>query len=281
MKVLVNPFEPWRPTEAAVPPPIHAARPWRPPPPPPAAAAVEDPPFVEPVNPSPRKKPVKRPSRPERPRGQPSQGRTPLSQWAAFVVFGVLAILCLDSVGWLRGTHTPRLMALGASGGLLVGMALNRRRGWQVRLTWMAAALTLAGMAAWFVPTIHGVNLWSAYREVEALRALPAGNVAEYERGVPARRVVVQEFPSFGPDVNAAEQAWLRRTVDEAIESADRQLDTDPHAALANLHRLNTELAPLEHYASVRKELESARARAMQACAKVVRREAEDLLDNK
>ncbi|MGH7221919.1 MAG: hypothetical protein ACRELF_01695, partial [Gemmataceae bacterium] len=265
MKVPVNPFEPWRPTEAPVPPPIHTARPWRPPPPPPAKTATEEPPFVEPVNPTPRKKPSKHPPRPQGRPEQRSHGRTPVSQLAVFVLLGVLSMLCLDSVGWLRGTHMPRVMMLGASAGLLCGMAFNRRRDWYSRLNWMAAALALAGIALWFVPTVHGVNLWSAYRQVEALRALPAGDVAEYQRGAPGRRILVQEFPSFVADINAAEQAWLRRTVDDAIESADRRLETDPHAALAALHRLNTELAPLQHYTSVRKELESARARAVQA----------------
>ena len=278
MKVHVNPFEPWRPTEAPVPPPIHAARPWRPSPPPPAAAAVEEPLFVEPVDPPPRKKPAKRPPRPERPQartGPPCQRRTPVSQLTAFVVLGVLAFLCLDGVGWCRGTHMPRLMALGASAGLFIGMAFNFRRDWYTRLTWMAIALALAGIALWFVPTLNGVNLWSAYRHVESLRTLPPGDVAEYQRGVSARRLLVQDFPSFAPDVSAAEQAWLRRTMDEAIESADHRLETDPHAALADLQRLNAELAFLDQDHPVRKELESARARAVQACVKVVQREIE------
>ncbi|HTU17793.1 MAG TPA: hypothetical protein VMG10_06980 [Gemmataceae bacterium] len=281
MRSNVNPFEPWRPTEAAVPPPLHAARPWRPPPPPPAATAVEDPPLVEPVNPPPRKKPPKRPLPPERPQGQPSRRRTPLSQLTAFVLFGVLTCLGLESMGWCRGAHLPRLMALGASIGLFAGMAFNGRRGWRTRVTWMAAALAVAGIALWFVPTMRGVNLWSAYRQVETLRTLPAGEVAVYQRGAAARRTLIEEFPSFAPDIRAAEQAWLRRTVNEAVESADRRLERDPHAALADLQRLNTELAQLEGYASVQKELETARARAVQACVKRVRREAEDLLDKK
>jgi hypothetical protein len=115
--------------------------------------------------------------------------------------------------------------------------------------------------------------LWSAYRQVEALRNLPAGDLARYQRGAEARQLLVEEFPSFAPDIDAAKQAWIHRTVDEAIENADRQLESDPHAAFANLHRLNTELARLEYYASVQKELESARRRAMQVCAKVVQRE--------
>lgn len=156
-------------------------------------------------------------------------------------------------------------------------MTFNRRRDWRTRLTWMAGSLALAGLALWFVPTMRGVNLWSAYRQVEALRALPAGDLAAYQRGAATRRVLVEEFPSFAPEMSAAERAWLRRTVDEAVETADRQLETDPHAALAAVHRLNAELTPLEHYASVQKDLASARARAMQACDKVARREAEEL----
>ncbi len=72
--------------------------------------------------------------------------------------------------------------------------------------------------------------------------------------------------------MNAAEQAWLRRTVDEAIENADRRMEKDPHQALADLHQLNEELAPLQQYASVRKEVQAARRRALRACLKVAQR---------
>jgi hypothetical protein len=180
----------------------------------------------------------------------------------------VVVILCLEGAGWLRDTHVLRFMALGASTTVLVGMVFDSSRSWYRRLTWMGAALALAGIAAWFMPTLHGVNLWSAYRQIEALRALPAGDMAAYQRGAPARRILVEEFPSFAADVAAAEQAWLRRTVDEAIERADRQLEVDPHGALADLHRLSAELTPLEHYTSVRNELDAARRRALQACVK-------------
>jgi hypothetical protein len=274
----VNPFEPWRPREIPVPPPVHSARPWRPPPP--VAVAVEDPPVVELVDPPPRNKRLERPPPAKRPqpRTRPSgQGGTPIAQLTAFVVLGVLFLICLVAVGWLRGAHMPRLMALGACAGLLIGMAFSSRRGWYNRLTWMAGALALAGIAAWFVPTLHGVNLWSAYRQVEAVRTLPAGDVAAFQRGAATRRSVAEDFPSFAPDIFAAEQAWLRRTLDEAIECAGHQLETDPHAALADLQRLDAELMHVQGYASVQHELLMARTRAVQACVKRVRPEVGDL----
>jgi hypothetical protein len=269
MKGTVNPFEPWRPPANRIPPLLHAGRPWRPPSPPPVRAAVEEPPFVEPVKPLPRNKPPERPKQPQRQTGTSSPRPTPIEQWMAFVVL-VLGFLCLDSVSWLCGTHILRLMALGASAGIFVGMAFpHPSRGWSTRLIWITAALALAGMSLWFVPTIHGVNLWSAYRQVENLRSLPAGDVAAYQRGAAARRTLVEEFPSFAADVSAAEKAWLRRTVDEAIENADRRLAKDPDAALVRLHQLNNELSEeLKRDPSVRKDLTSARRRAVQACLK-------------
>ncbi len=270
MKGTVNPFEPWRPAEENVPPPLHASRPWRPPPP--ARAAVEELPFAEPVEP-PRNKPKEHPPRPKRPQDRAdrrSAGGTPVSQWVIVVLLGLLLVLGLDGLGWMRGTHLPRLAALGASAGLLAGVSLSRRRSWRARLTGTALALALAGFAVWFVPTLRGVSLWSAYRQVEELRVLPAGAVAEYRRGAPDRRVLVEEFPTFAVDVNAAEQAWLRRTVDEAIENADRHMEKDPHKALADLHQLNEALTQLERYSSVRDELKAARRRALRACLKVV-----------
>jgi hypothetical protein len=274
MKGTVNPFEPWRPAESPVPPPLHVNRPWRPPAPA-ARAAVDEPLAVEPVDP-PRAKRPQHPPRPKRPQGRAtpsSTGRTPFSHLVLLGLFLLLMVLGIDSLGWLRGTHLPRLIALGTSAGILAGISLSRRRDWPTRLTWMAIALACAGFAAWFVPTLRGVSLWSAYRQVDELRALPAGAVAEYLRGAPARRTLVEEFPAFAADVNAAEQAWLRRTVDDAIENADRQLQNDPQQSLADLHQLNDDLARLEQYPSVRHEVEAARRRAMQACLKVVQRD--------
>ncbi len=174
MKGTVNPFEPWRPAEVNAPPPLHASRPWRPSPP--ARAAVEELPFAEPVEP-PRNKPTEHPPRPKRPQDgtdRRSGGGTPVSQLAIVVLLGLLLVLGLDGLSWLRGTHLPRLAALGASAALLVGVSLSRRRSWRARLTGTALALALAGFAVWFVPTMRGVSLWSSYRQVEELRS-PAG----------------------------------------------------------------------------------------------------------
>ncbi|MHB1426972.1 MAG: hypothetical protein ACYC3I_27775 [Gemmataceae bacterium] len=279
MKGNVNPFEPWRPMQSRIPLRPHASRPWRPPQP--ARATVEEPPFVEPVPEPPRDKSRPHP-KPSRNRTEPpSPRRTPVSQWAAFVVLSLLALLCLDSAGWMRDTHLPRLAALGTSIGIFTGIALNTRRSWYTRLQGMSIALALAAIALWFVPTVQGVNLWSAYRQVSELRALPAGDVAEYQRGAAARRTLVEEFPSFAAEVSEAEQAWQRRTVDQAIDHADRQLRHDPHTALAQLQQLDKELARLVHYAAVRKDLESARRRAVLACANAVQREADDLRDKR
>jgi hypothetical protein len=162
------------------------------------------------------------------------------------------------------------MLPLGVSAIIFAGMAFENRRSWSTRLAWMVAATAFAAIALWFVPTMHGVNLWSAYRQIEELHALPAGDVAAYQRGAAARRTLVEDFPSFAWDVRAAEKAWLRRTVDEAIENADRRLDKDPDAALVHLHQLDKELSRLDHYASVSKDLKSARRRAVQACVKVV-----------
>jgi hypothetical protein len=280
MKGNVDPFEPWRPAEASVPPPVRATQPWRPSPPPPRKAAVEEPPFVEPVEPLRNKRPP-RSTEPQNRKGQPCQGRTPVSQLFAMGVFFLLVVLGIVSADWFRVTHLPRLVVLGVSAGMLAGMALNRRRSWQTRLTWMAIALTLAGISAWFVPTLRGVNLWSAYRQVDELRTLPAGAVADFLRTAPERKKLIEEFPTFAANVRAAEQDWLRRSVDEAIDNADRQLEREPHQALADLQRFNDELARLEHYALVRKDLDAARQRALQACRKVALHEVEDLLDKK
>src|SRR5581483_9847464 len=179
MKGTVNPFEPWRPVEARIPPPLHVSRPWRPPSPPPVRVAVEEPPLVEPIKPLPRTKPPERRKQPQGRAATSAPRRTPIRQWAAFFfVLGVYSILVLvvlgvtcktifEIVDGLCGTHAPRVIVLGASIGLFLGLVFNRRRNWPTRLSWMTAALALAGIGLWFVPTTHGINLWSAYRQVE------------------------------------------------------------------------------------------------------------------
>jgi hypothetical protein len=269
MKGNVNPFEPWRPAGFDIPPPLHAGRPWRPPAP--ARVFEEVPLVVEPADAAPP------PNKPANGRRKPA-GTCPTSRLTPAVrrqtnlrivlgMFFVLGTLGLFGLGYLGGTHLPRVFTalLAVAAGFTLGISVFHRRSWYARLVWIAGGLALAGLAGWFVPTVRGVSLWSAYRQVAELHALPAGDVSGYVNGAAARKELVSEFPTFAEDVTAAEQGWLRRTADAAIEDADRTLETDPHKALANLQQLNTTLAPLEHYALVRKELEAARQRALRA----------------
>jgi hypothetical protein len=288
MKGNVNPFEPWRPTGLDVPPPIHAARPWRPSPP--KGQRVEEPPFVEPADkPAAAARPSKPAARPRTPEPKylcskqrcAGEMRTDLK-----VVLGMaplLAILGLVGLGWFGGTHLPRvaIALLAVATGLTLGVSVARRRSWYIRLGWIAVGLAFAGLAGWFVPTAGGISLWSAYRQVDELNALPAGDVAAFVRGVPDRKEVVAEFPSFAEDIAAAEQAWVRRSVDGGVEDADRQIDIDPAKALTNLHQLNAELSRTEHYALVRGDLEAARRRALQASLKAAREEIDGLMEKK
>src|SRR5579872_5817674 len=223
MKGNVNPFEPWRPSRVDVPPPVHANRPWRPPA---AARVVEpEPPLVEPIaTPVPQVPPKGPPERnrsgpPERPRvGARSRDRvperrpptalgTPISELRAdqkivLTLFFALGVLGLVGVGQLGGTHLPRVFftLLAVAIGFTVGISGARRRSWFRRLGWMAAGLALAGVAGWFVPTTRGVNLWSSYRQLDELRALPAGDVSGYAHDLSARRKIVTEFPTFAED---------------------------------------------------------------------------------
>lgn len=276
MNGIVNPFEPWRPLETEIPPPIHAGRPWRPTPPT-QRAASEDIPFAELADPPKRCKQPKQKCaarRAERKRTAPTTMEVPRSPRVLVPRILLLGLLVVLGLSWLGSAHFWRIIvtlaAVGA--GFLVAFSLPSERGWYVRLGWLAAGLALAAVSAWFVPTLHGISLWSAYERVEELRALPAGDIDEYRRGEPARRMLVEAFPSFASDVSAAEVAWIRRTVDEAIENADRQLEVDPHAALSVLHRLNAELSRSDEYVSVRNELQAAEQRAARACVKVARR---------
>lgn len=265
----VNPFEPWRPPGCNVPPRLHVGRPWRPPVKPAARVRFEEPPLVEPVEKPARKQ---APARPKR--RAPVAARTPstpLLRTDQNVVLGMLfalSALGLWGLAWLGDSHLPRVFVtlLAAAAGFICGISLARRRTWFVRLGWMAGGLALAALAGWFVPTTRGVNLWSAYQQVDELRALPAGDVSAYKRGGPYRKQVVSEFPTFAEDIAAAERGWLRRTVDAAIEDADRKMPNHPGVALADLHQWSKELSQLDHYGIVKDDLEAAQKRVLEAC---------------
>lgn len=275
----VNPFEPWRPPGCDVPPRLHIGRPWRPPVKPAARVRFEEPPLVEPIEKTARKQPP----RPKRP--APAAARTPSTPLLRtdqqivlgmfFVLSVALSALGLAGLAWLGDSHLPRIFftLLAVAAGFTVGISLARRRSWFVRLRWIAGGLALAALAGWFVPTTRGVNLWSAYRQVDELRELPAGAIDAYKIGGPDRRRIGLDFPTFAEDISAAERAWFRRTVDAAIEDADRKLPSDPGKALANLHQLNQDLSHLDpvHYAIVKEDLESAQKRALQVCKKAAR----------
>jgi hypothetical protein len=276
MNGIVNPFEPWRPVEAEIPPPVHASQPWRPTPPT-QRADSEEIPFAELADPPERCKQPKRKCaarRAERNRNPSATTIAPKNSRVLVPMVFLLGLLVVLGLSWLGGDHFWRItVTLAAVGvGFIVAFSLPSERGWHVRLGWLTAGLTVAALSAWFVPTLHGVSLWSAYAQVEELRTLPVGDMDEYRRGEPARRMLVEAFPSFASDVSAAELAWVRRTVDEAVENADRQLEVDPYAALSDLHRVNAEMARLDQYVSVRNELQAAEQRATQACVKVARR---------
>src|SRR5262249_27030784 len=192
----VNPFEPWRPTGLDIPPPLHTGRPWRPPAPP--RAFEEVPLVVEPADPAPPPnkrvdKPAKRPSEPEgrQQRRRPSSlPKSPSNLRIVLGMFFVLGTLGLFGLGYLGGTHLPRVFTalLAVAVGFTLGISVFQRRSWYVRLGWIASGLALAGLAGWFVPTARGVSLWSAYRQVAELRALPAGDVSGYVNGAAARK---------------------------------------------------------------------------------------------
>lgn len=276
MKGILNPFEPWRPADIPIPPPIHASRPWRPAAPTPTRPAREDIPFAEPVEPPVRNRARnhcgkrKDAARVASPKGPTNADAKPTGEPSRILgllgAFFLLAVLTFVGLSWLGGSHFFRVVVtlLAVTVGFTFALAPAAQRTWSTRLGWMATGLALAGMSAWFVPTLSGTNLWSAYRQVEELRTLPAGAIAEYQRGAADRGILVEEFPSFAPDVRAAELAWLRRTVDEAIENAERRADLDPRGALAELQQLNQELR-WEQFVSVRDELQAAQQRISQA----------------
>ncbi len=282
MKAIVNPFEPWRPIDLPIPTPLNAGRPWRPSPPL-RPASEEAIPLAESVDPPARKRKQrccgkKKCAARKAKKTQPSIDRErvgePKRSRILPILFLLLGTLILAGFSCFGGTHYFRVFVtlFAVFVGFSFGLSPSAEKSWHVRLRWMTCGLALAGLSAWFVPTLSGINLWSAYRQVEDLREMQPGEVDEFLRGAADRHRLVEAFPSFAAEVKSGEAAWLRRTVDEAISSADLRLDTLPCTAATDLQKLSAELKGLDHFDAVRDELQSAIQRAEQACVKADRR---------
>ncbi len=282
MKAIVNPFEPWRPIDVPIPKPLNPGRPWRPSPPlrPTSKGAI---PLAESIDPPATKrkrrccgknKCAERKAKKAQPSTDLQRVGEPKRSRVLPILFLLLGTLAIAGFSFFGGTHYFRVFVtlFAIFIGFFFGLWPNANRAWHARLRWMTAGLALAGVSAWFVPTLSGVNLWSAYRQVDELRTMQPGEVDEFLRSAADRHLLVQAFPSFALEVKSGEMAWLRRTVDEAISSADLRLDTRPRAAASDLQQLNVQLRGLEQFGTVRDELQSAIQRAERACAKADRR---------
>jgi hypothetical protein len=182
--------------------------------------SLESPP-ANPPSPPLHRRPLDRPAEPPQ---APSGARTsPKSGWDVNTVLLVvlLAVVAGTAVIALRlypPSHARRVWAAVAclAAGIGVGLGLARKRSWSLRLACLGAGAGLAVAAWWLVPTSRGLSLWSAHQEADRLLAqlkdLTPGDRAGYKGGYAARRSLIAQFPSFGPDNEAAENDWLGRS---------------------------------------------------------------------
>jgi hypothetical protein len=240
----VNPFEPWRPP-GYVPPERNDSGPF------------PEPPHGQPLPPpGPSWEEYRRPQlRPDQRGG------------LALLVGGLFVGVLTGGLAWLGMNHVPRvfLAALAVGLGSAAGLSLARNRRWAVRLGWFGGGLVVAGLVWLFVPTTGGINLWSAYRGLDELRALPPREFTRYVDGGAQREELVREFPTFADDVRAAEREWARRSADEAVREAEGLLAGDPDQASAGLQQAAVLLGWAGHHAVAQTQLQDARRKAVLA----------------
>jgi hypothetical protein len=166
---------------------------------------------------------------------------------------------------WLGVNHFPRVVcaALAVWLGSAAGLSLARKKGWLIRLGCIGGGLVVAGLVWLFVPTTGGINLWSAYRELADLQALPTGEFGRYGAGMARREEMVREFPTLEGDVRAAEGEWARRSADEAVREAEGLLEGDPDRASAVLRQAEARLSAAGHHAVARARLQDVRRKAV------------------
>jgi hypothetical protein len=135
-----------------------------------------------------------------------------------------LLLIGLGGLAIVLGAQLPKghitrvaaaALALAIGAGAAISAARNCR--WRVRLAWLGAGLAGA-VAAWvFVPTTQGLSLWSARAEAERqeseLEHLQAGDTAGFLRQATDRTRLMEQFTSFQPRIQKAENAWLERSV--------------------------------------------------------------------
>jgi hypothetical protein len=263
----LNPYEPWRPRpeRGRLPDPEEVLKPWRPP-------GYSPSPSEEP----PEERDTEWYSGPARKPDWSGDARdmTAGQKWLIVLTIAIL-IGGLIAIGVQGPTHVSRIAATGAAlwVGLLIALAVSGGWRWYSRVAWAVAGLAGAAACWYFVPTTGGITLAEANRRLNAIRTLPAGEVALFSAGQWERQELFREFPNWKDDIAAAERDWFRRTVTAAVSAADTQRQTDPDAAQESLRKLEDRLTPSPHYDNVWWVLRDARGRVFRS--QLVRLEAE------
>jgi hypothetical protein len=132
-------------------------------------------------------------------------------------------------------------------------------------------------LARWFMPAADGVSLWDASQLAAQIEALPPEEVAAFADGAARRQAAIREFPQYGGEIAAAENAWVTRCVETAVSSTEGLVGQDAARATARLRECQHVLARLAKGANL-KELQTARRDLLNARINRVKAELEVLV---
>lgn len=210
----INPFEPWRPRDSAGGEEMY---PWRTPPQDQGLPEEDD-----------RNVPYYR--RRDGKGAEPEEDRPvpPPSGANAFSVLLliVLVISTLVASGMNGGGHFWRFAAAAASAwlGFFAGASLLYRSSWLPRVGTIACGVASCVLCYMFLPTSGGLSWWEARNRLVALEKLAPGDLEGFRASGPARAKLLREFPAWKGDLNRAETAWARRTV-QAVNAEAQSSD--------------------------------------------------------
>jgi hypothetical protein len=182
---------------------------------------------------------------------------------ALVFLVGSLGALCLFTLEGLPAGHGFRLFCVFLAGalGLLLGISLLHRASLATRLSVFGMAALVAGGAWWLIPVADGPSLLEAQFRVATLESLPPGEVSRFLSERAAQRRAVDCFPALRPRLQAAERAWLVRTVDGVVAQAEQLAEEDPGRAGESLAQAGRDFDSLEPDDSIRARLLAARRR--------------------
>jgi hypothetical protein len=149
------------------------------------------------------------------------------------VVVGAIAIKQLGV------TQAPQVVSIVVALAIGLSLGISWARTWHgaVRAAIITLGIAAAVAAWWFVPTLAGINRWTAEHETRRLVAelgtIPVGDGVKFAANVDARQKLIDEFPEFAARFEEPSKAWESASLAEWTRKLDEAAPGDIAAITA------------------------------------------------